>query len=212
VFSQQTQTAAYISGVAQDDRATRCRAIIEKAPKGFVKAGSPFFMFFLLEALVEENRFKEMIDTIRSYWGVQIEQGATTFWETYHPDSPRVTRSHCHGWSAAPTFFLSQYVLGVQPLEPGYQHVLLAPRPGNLKWAQGRVPTPYGVIESSWCSGKNEFELIAKLPVRKAVTIDLPFDGKVTFDGAKMRKMRSKQGTLRYQGEAETVCIKVKRR
>ena len=32
----------------------------------------------------------------------QIDAGATTFWEMYHPNEERLTRSHCHGWSAAP--------------------------------------------------------------------------------------------------------------
>ena len=46
-------------------------------------------MFFLLEALVLENRFDAIIDTIRNYWGKQTDAGATTFWEMYHePDDP----------------------------------------------------------------------------------------------------------------------------
>jgi hypothetical protein len=102
IFSQQTQVAALISGVASGERAKRCGAIVHDPPQGFVRAGSPFFMFFLLEALVLERRFDALADTIRDYWGKQIDAGATTFWEMYH-EGGRQTRSHCHGWSAAPT-------------------------------------------------------------------------------------------------------------
>src|ERR1043165_6770396 len=101
-------------------------------------------MFFLLEALVAENKADQLIPTSRSYWGKQIDAGATTFWEMYHDGAPRLTRSHCHGWSAAPTFFLTQHVLGVQPLGPGYAKVLIAPKLGTLGWAKGTVPTPRG--------------------------------------------------------------------
>jgi len=118
-------------------------------PPHFVRAGSPFFMFFLLEALAREGRFDELLKTIHDYWGVQIAAGATTCWETYHPQEARSTRSHCHGWSAAPVYFLSQYVLGVQPLAPGFRKILVAPR-GNLEWCHGRAPTPAGTVECFW--------------------------------------------------------------
>ncbi len=180
VFSQQTHTAAYISGVAAGARAKRCLQIIDKPPKGFVTAGSPFFMFFLLEALVREKRFDQLIDTIRDYWGQQIHAGATTFWEMYHPQAERLTRSHCHGWSAAPVVFLSQHVLGIQPAKPGYAEILIAPHTGNLAFAQGRVPTPRGPIELYWTNDKSGFEITLTAPSKTPVRIELPTRGKLT--------------------------------
>jgi len=56
-------------------------------PKEFVKAGSPFFMFFLLEALVNESNFDALSKTISDYWGKQTDAGATTFWEMYQASS-----------------------------------------------------------------------------------------------------------------------------
>ncbi|MDR3709187.1 MAG: family 78 glycoside hydrolase catalytic domain [Capsulimonadaceae bacterium] len=179
VLSQQTHTAAYISGVAQGDRALRCREIIECPPEGFVTAGSPFFMFFMLEVFVSEGRFDLMQNTIRDYWGPQIEAGATTFWEQYHPHAARLTRSHCHGWSAAPTFFLSQHVLGVQPLEPGYGKIKIAPQPADLRWAHGRVPTPHGVVTIYWKRGEKLFDIQFDTPEGIMTAVQLPFPGKV---------------------------------
>ena len=120
VFSQQTQTVALIAGVATGARARRCRAIVHRPPQGFVKAGSPFFEFFLLEVLAQEGRTEEFMKVIRSDWGFMIEQGATTFWEMWSNKSGRLTRSHCHGWSAAPTYFLATEILGVRPTKPGF--------------------------------------------------------------------------------------------
>ena len=186
LFSQQTQTAAYLSGVATGARAKRCLEIIDRPPKGFVTAGSPFFMFFLLEALVREKRFDQLIETIRSYWGAQIEAGATTFWEMYHPKSERLTRSHCHGWSAAPVVFLTQWVLGVRPLEPGYRKVLVAPKVGELMWATGRVPIPGGIVEVYWKrQGKKGFEIEVTSPA--PVRIELPARGKVEVENGKVK-------------------------
>ncbi len=150
VFSQQTQTVAYISGVASGKRAKRCREVMIKPPAGFVSAGSPFFMCFVLEALDREGASEELQRRIKEYWAPQIKAGATTFWEMYHPKAARLTRSHCHGWSAASTYYLTRHVLGVQPLDPGYRRVLISPGVGMLKWAGGKVPTPNGVIECKW--------------------------------------------------------------
>ncbi|WP_052361554.1 family 78 glycoside hydrolase catalytic domain [Geminisphaera colitermitum] len=218
VFSQQTHTAAYIAGVPTPSHLKRTREIMGAAPEGFVSAGSPFFMFFVLEGLAREGRGGDMVRLIRDYWGKQVEAGATAFWEMYHADRPRMTRSHCHGWSAAPTYFLSGYVLGVQPAEPGYATVRIAPQPGGLRWARGRVPTPSGVVEVSWKfsdaaeqgrRGKGTFELRIVLPAGVPAEIELPSEtglgsksnfhlgvlaGKVVSDGAP-RRLRATAGT-----------------
>lgn len=181
VFSQQTHTAIYIAQAATGARLKRSREIMAKAPKGFVEAGSPFFMFFVLEGLAREGRIKELADTIRSYWGKQVEAGATTFWETYHPDRARMTRSHCHGWSAAPTYFLSQYVLGVQPLKPGFAVARIAPQTAGLAWARGRVPVPGGAIEVAWShdAKARRFDLRVELPAGQVAEIEPPVAGRV---------------------------------
>lgn len=150
VFSQQTQTVAYISGVAQGERAERCRAVMEEPPEDFVKAGSPFFEFFLLEAIQQEGKDQLFLDILRRDWGFMIDMGATTFWEMWSRRGGRLTRSHCHGWSAAPTFFLSTHVLGVRPVAPGFAKAVVEPHPGDLAWCRGTVPTPHGPITVQW--------------------------------------------------------------
>lgn len=184
VFSQQTQTAAYISGVASGDRATRCRDIMYNPPEGFVKAGSPFFEFFLLEAFQREGRQQEFLDTIRRDWGFMIDVGATSFWEMWSCRGGRLTRSHCHGWSAAPTFFLSSYVLGVMPVTPGFAEVVVEPHPGDLTWCRGTMPTPAGDIEVQWENEPDKpFALRIKAPESLKVDIKLPREGILTVNG-----------------------------
>ena len=183
VFSQQTHTMAYLSGVPEDERTDRCLTIATDPPENFVTAGSPFFMFFVLEALTQAEKYDELLGTIREYWRPQIEAGATTFWEAYWPDRDRRTRSHCHAWSAAPTFFLPREILGIKPLEPGYKTVRVAPHPGDLDWAHGRVPSPHGTIECRWSQSAAGFELELRLPPATPARIELPFSG--TLDVAR---------------------------
>ncbi len=209
VFSQQTHTAANISGVAGGKRAERCRQIVAHAPEGFVEAGSPFFMFFLLEALVKEERFDEMIDTIKDYWGIQIEEGATTFYETYYHDKERKARSHCHGWSAAPTYFLSQHVLGISPEQAGYATVRIAPKPGDLKWAAGRVPTPHGLVSCRWRNEDDQFTLELNCPDGLPAVIELPVKGKVIVQEGCAEKVSSTRRGIALKAQGPRVVLSV---
>jgi alpha-L-rhamnosidase len=209
VFSQQTHTAAYISGVATGERAKRCLSIIEKPPKDFVKAGSPFFMFFVMEGYAREGRWTEMVKAIRNYWGIQIEAGATTCWETYHPGEPRLTRSHCHGWSAAPTYFLSAYVLGVQPAKPGFAEIRVAPRPGDLRWAYGRMPTPAGIVTVNWRREGKKFSIDLRLPGAIPTRLELPATGKVVVTEGKARKLSAAKGVTTLVTRGPTVKIAI---
>lgn len=187
VFSQQTQTVAFMSGVAADHsqaRATRCGEMIHHVPADFVHAGSPFFEFFLLEAYAREARDQDFLDTIRRDWGFMVEMGATTFWEMWSGRSGRLTRSHCHGWSAAPTFFLSTHVLGVRPVGVGFDPLEVAPHPGDLTWCRGTVPTPQGDISVQWEDPPEQpFVLRVQAPENLDVHIRLPRQGTATLNG-----------------------------
>jgi alpha-L-rhamnosidase len=187
VYSQQTQTVAFMSGVAQGERAERCQSIMKDPPEGFVKAGSPFFEFFLLEAYTREGEEQKFLDTIRNDWGFMIDMGATTFWEMWSGREGRLTRSHCHAWSAAPTFFLSTYVLGVTPETPGFASTVIEPHPADLTWARGTVPTPYGNIEVQWENEQGKpFTMRIKSPEEIELDIRLPRDGSVTVNGVEV--------------------------
>lgn len=179
VYSQQTQTVAYISGVATGARAARCREIMYHPPEGFVKAGSPFFEFFLLEALMREGQDQAFLDVIRRDWGFMIHEGATTFWEMWSRTDGRLTRSFCHGWSAAPTYFLSTYVLGVMPLAPGFARVAVAPHPGDLAWCRGTVPTPHGPVSVAWRRSAGAMTIDVTAPEAVQVEVRPPEPGAV---------------------------------
>ncbi|MHB9037811.1 MAG: family 78 glycoside hydrolase catalytic domain [Armatimonadota bacterium] len=187
VYSQQTQTAAYVSRVATGDRAERCREIMQNVPNGFVKAGSPFFEFFLLEAYQMDGMEDELLDVIRRDWGFMIDMGATTFWEMWSGREGRLTRSHCHAWSAAPTYFMSTYVLGIRPVEPGFEVVMIEPHPSDLKWCRGTVPTPAGDITVHWKNESSEpFTMEIWAPSQLQVRIILPWDGVATLNGERV--------------------------
>jgi hypothetical protein len=117
------------------------------------------------------------MEMIRTFWGAMLDLGATSFWEDFNidwlkEDVARIDElvpegkkdihgdfgaycyvgfrhSLCHGWASGPTAWLSQHVLGIEVVEPGCKTVRIEPHLGNLEWAEGSFPTPYGEIRVS---------------------------------------------------------------
>jgi hypothetical protein len=149
VFSQQTQTIAYLCDVVPADKKPLFEKYLTEVPEGWVRAGSPFMMAFIIEALEKAGDVERVVGLIRKWWGIMVDNDATTCWETY----PAVlgkdwhSRSHCHAWSAAPAHALPSYVLGVRPLEPAFRRFEIRPHLGDLKYARGQLPSAHGLID-----------------------------------------------------------------
>ena len=137
------------------------------------KGISTFYGYFVLLARAETGDLNGALDLIRTYWGGMLDAGATTFWEDFetdwldgsfgidsmpvagkkdiHADFGKycykgLRHSLCHGWAGGPAAFLSEKVLGVTPIEPGFRKVQVKPDLGGLDHICGAVPTPYGLI------------------------------------------------------------------
>lgn len=154
----------------RDARQTADEVLKVGGPKGV----STFYGFYVLKALAKSGDTDTALEFIRTYWGAMLDFGATTFWEDFNLEwTNNATRidelvpagkkdlhgdygdycylgfrhSLCHGWASGPTAWLSQTVLGVKPLEPGFKRLSIAPQLGNLDWAEGTYPTPRGLIK-----------------------------------------------------------------
>ncbi len=137
---------------------------------------STYYGYYVLEARAKAGDYQGAMDLIKRYWGGMIDMGATTFWEDFDlkwmENSTRIDElpqkgkkdihkdygnycykslrhSLCHGWAGGPTAWLSEHVLGIKPIEPGCKKLLIEPHLGDLEWAKGSMPTPYGVVTIS---------------------------------------------------------------
>jgi hypothetical protein len=119
---------------------------------------------------------------MRRTWGPMVDPGNPLYtgglWEFKNNDGGvnRATASLAHGWAAAPTVQLTQQVLGIQPVGPGYATWTVQPRPGRLAWAHGVVPTGYGDISARWSAtaGGHRFDLHVTAPGNTSGTIAVP--------------------------------------
>ena len=140
---------------------------------GGVKGYSTFYGYYMLQAKAKAGDYQGGLNDIRTYWGAMLKLGATTFWEDFNMDwLPNASRidtlvapgqkdihgdygaycykgfrhSLCHGWASGPTPWLTEHVLGISVIAPGCKVIKVAPHLGDLQFAEGTFPTPYGVV------------------------------------------------------------------
>ncbi len=162
------QTAAMIALAGCCDEIIAASEILEGGAVGF----STFMSYYLLKAAAKKD-MTATLSVLEEYYGAMLKLGATAFWEDFniewaknastideipgdgksdvHGDNGAFCykgfrHSLCHGWSSAPTAFLAEEVLGIHILSVGCKKVEIKPNLGDLSWAKGTYPTPYGII------------------------------------------------------------------
>jgi hypothetical protein len=171
--SQQTNSLAVLFDIAPREKWNSILDYIHDPVKEVVQSGTPYFSFYVLHALWHAGRDDQAFAYIRRMWGRMLDEGATTCWETWGLDS----HSLCHGWSGAPTHDLPAFVLGVHQTEPGFAKFLVRPRPFDLTWARGTIPTVKGDIRVEWTREKG-FDLTVNAPEGTTYDVILPEEGK----------------------------------
>lgn len=166
--NKQSAALAVLAGIADGEQVNA-----DILTKDGARRLSTFLGYYVLLAMAQAENMAGAQDVIKEYWGGMLDMGATTFWEDFNLDwlenaAPidelvpagkkdihgdfgaycyeGFRHSLCHGWASGPTAFLSQKVLGITPLLPGFKEVSIQPRLGDLEWAEGTYPTPKGKI------------------------------------------------------------------
>lgn len=140
---------------------------------------SPFFYAYVLEAMFRAGRGPAALDTIRKLWGRMLDDGATSWYESWeHGPEVYGNSSACHAWSASPTYHLSEQFSGVSPIAPGFARVRIAPRTLGLEYARVCLPTPRGLIHVEWeRNGRRKLDLSVRLPKGITGVLELPRGG-----------------------------------
>lgn len=169
--AKQAGALLVLAGIKQADKVNDALLKV-----GGARGMSCFMGYYILNARAMAGDYKGCLDCIREYWGGMLSLGATTFWEDFDiewlknasridelPEKEKVDvhatygdycykgyrHSLCHGWACGPTPWLSEQVLGIKILEPGFRKVKIESHLGDLEWAEGTYPTPLGIIRVS---------------------------------------------------------------
>jgi alpha-L-rhamnosidase len=98
------------------------------------------FMSYVVHDAVAMAGLAGRLPELSRRWSTFLTGGYDTIGEDWKHGT------HVHGWSCTPTKDMVFYTLGITPAEPGYTTARIAPNLGDLAWAEGKAPTPYGLI------------------------------------------------------------------
>lgn len=116
-------------------------------------------------------------------WLYPVTQGATTIWERWDGQKPDGSfqdvgmNSFNHYAYGAIGEWLYRYVAGmdIDPENPGYKHIFLAPHPGGgLTNADAEFTSLYGKVKSAWKIDGNDFIYEITVPSNTTATVTLP--------------------------------------
>ncbi|MEC0239015.1 alpha-L-rhamnosidase C-terminal domain-containing protein [Paenibacillus dokdonensis] len=126
---------------------------------------TPLSAYWLAECCSQLGLTEKAWAAVSAVWGKMLDEDATTCWESvtlqhegdFHDalttytnyDSYRI--SLCHSWAGTPIHWIMSRVVGVQPVEPGYQTIKFLPQHLNgIGTCKASLPTPFGQIEAGW--------------------------------------------------------------
>ncbi|GAB2832792.1 family 78 glycoside hydrolase catalytic domain [Actinoallomurus bryophytorum] len=132
-------------------------------------------------------------------WGYEIGKGATTIWERWDGirtdgtfNDPGMNSFNHYGLGSVGDWMYTN-IAGIAPASPGYQRVVIQPRPGGkVRWASASYQTDYGRVSSRWSTTGGRFTLDVDVPVNSTAEVRVPdrSGGSVAQDGARFVHLR----------------------
>lgn len=155
--SRQANARAVFAGMCDgdDDRKALLASQVFGNPK-VQEIITPFYRYYENAARAACGDPVGALLDMRAYLGDMVcDNDAATVWESYEPEvKGRIARlslnawpkSLCHGWGSGLVGLAAKYLLGVEPVEPGYASVRIR-EPAALPWTfSSTIPTPHGPI------------------------------------------------------------------
>ncbi|RAQ52945.1 alpha-L-rhamnosidase C [Aspergillus flavus] len=182
---------------------------------GWAQKISPYASGYHLKAAFHANDSVNANYLLHSVWGPMSDPLHTNYtgcmWEVIAADgTPGLGSgtSLCHVWSSGPTADLSRYVLGVQPVTPGFKEWKIVPQSLDLNFAKGAYPVPGGRIYVDWSfDSSNLLHMNVTAPNGTKGTVYLPTPLRKTLDKYNATGFLSNEkGSFTVQG-GETFSI-----
>ncbi|KAE8327876.1 Six-hairpin glycosidase-like protein [Aspergillus sergii] len=182
---------------------------------GWAQKISPYASGYHLKAAFYANDSVNANYLLHSVWGPTSDPSHTNYtgctWEVMAADgTPGLgsSTSLCHAWSSGPTADLSRYVLGIQPVIPGFKEWKVVPQALDLDWAKGAYPVPGGRIHVDWSfDSSNLLHMTVTAPNGTKGTVYLPTPLRKTLNKYNATSFLSdEKGSFTVQG-GETFSI-----
>ncbi len=177
-FSELGNAWAILSEAATAQQAKAITSQIGTNP--IIAQSTLYGRFYVFRALSKAGSYDDVVPRLFTMWHNMMYTDLTTW-----PEDPYFARSYCHAWSSTPIYEFLAEILGVKPLKPGFEEVLVRPHVLNLTHAAGSVPTMYGIIKVAWQIVDGRFLISAELPDGVRGKIVLPNGEELLLEGRK---------------------------
>ena len=137
------------------------------------------FYYFIFEVLYRHGMCDMVYSLMRAYFGAWLKLGFTAFGEHFFLTEAEGKKTlgreiNVHTDSSAAHPFFYTHILGIRPAKPGFSETVIAPVPGDIKWAKGSACTPKGNVGVQWSVDGKTIDIQAHVPEGMEYRIVVP--------------------------------------
>lgn len=134
------QALAVVSGTLPDSLYPVLRPFFKK-----VFHASPYMEKYVLQALCHMGYYEDALNRMKLRYEKMIDSPLTTLWEGWGIGSEGFGGgTYNHAWSGGPLTILSQYIAGIETMEPAFKCFKVEPHPAHLNHIRAVVPLSGG--------------------------------------------------------------------
>ena len=135
--------------------------------------GAQFLMDALYEASDADYALEMMTKTDDRSWYNMIRVGSTISLEAWD-NKYKPNQDWNHAWGAAPANVIPRKLMGVEPMEPGFDKVRIKPQVASLENAKAVIPTIKGDVSLNIENKKGQYRMELTIPANMDGEVYLP--------------------------------------
>lgn len=184
-----TNMMALAFGLVPEKKTDRVAAFIRSRGMACSVYGSQFLMDAIYEAGDSDYGLSLLTSQDDRSWYNMIRAGSTVTMEAWD-NKYKPNQDWNHAWGAVPANIIPRKLMGVEPLQPGWDIFRVRPQISSLEWATVTVPTIKGAVQVSCRQESSEYIVELTVPGNTIAEVELPYVGKkrpgITVNGKSM--------------------------
>jgi hypothetical protein len=136
--------------------------------------GANYLLEGMFDADEEDYALSLLTDTTDRSWYNMIRVGATMTTEAWD-NKYKSNNGWSHAWSSSPAHILPRKLMGIEPLSPGFETIMIKPKPASIKNASVKLPTIRGSVHAEFINEPSFFQLTVQIPGNTLATVSLPW-------------------------------------
>ena len=140
---------------------------------------SSYWVTYVYDVMEAAGYGRQVVEHIRRLWSPMVPYGGT--WEVFDEAAIGANNSTSHAWAAHPIYHLARTLGGITQTGVAWKRIRFAPvlpldEPSDPlpDHAETAVPTPRGIIRSSWRREGDSIDVELRLPRGVAADVQLP--------------------------------------